>query len=149
MAETSYMKIKIKRFDKSLPLPIHKTAGSVAVDLYCRTDVSIPPKQIDYIPMNVAIKIPDNYFILLAPRSSTHKLGIQGINGVGIMDRDFCGDNDEYHFAVRNFTDNTVSIEKGTRLCQLILIKCETFEVEEVDTMPFQDRGGFGSTGVK
>jgi len=143
------MKLKIKRFDKSLPLPIHKTAGSVAVDLYSRLDMEIKSKEIAYIPMNVAIKITDGYFVLLAPRSSTHKLGIQGINGVGIMDRDYCGNEDEYNFAVRNFTDSPVHIDKGTRLCQLILIKCENFEFDEVDEMSDPSRGGFGSTGVK
>ncbi len=143
------MKLIIKRFDKTLPLPVHKTPGAVAVDLSSRIDVDIKPKEIVYIPMNIALKIPDGYFILLAPRSSTHKLGIQGINGVGIMDRDYCGDEDEYHFAVRNFTDTPVHIDKGTRLCQLVLIKCETFEFEEVEKMTNSTRGGFGTTGVK
>lgn len=143
------MKLLIKRFDKTLPLPAHKTPGAVAVDLCSRLDMDIKPKEIAYIPMNVAIKIPDGYFILLAPRSSTHKLGIQGINGVGVMDRDYCGNDDEYHFAVRNFTDNSVHINKGDRLCQLILIKCENFEFDQVDTMPDTSRGGFGTTGVK
>ncbi|MDD4027231.1 MAG: dUTP diphosphatase [Candidatus Shapirobacteria bacterium] len=143
------MKLKIKRFDKNLPLPVHKTSGAVAVDLYSRLDVDIESKEITYIPMNVAIKVPDGYFVLLAPRSSTHKLGIQGINGVGIMDRDYCGNEDEYHFAVRNFTDSPIHIEKGTRLCQLLLIKCENFEFDEVDDMEEISRGGFGTTGVK
>jgi dUTP pyrophosphatase len=143
------VKLKIKRFDKTLPLPIHKTSGAVAVDLYSRLDVEIKPKEIAYIPMNVVIKIPDGYFVLLAPRSSTHKLGLQGINGVGIFDRDYCGNNDEYNFAAYNFTDNTVKIEKGTRLCQLLLIKCENFEFDEVDEMEDVSRGGFGSTGIK
>lgn len=143
------MQIKIKRFDKTLPLPAHKTPGAVAVDLSSRLPVDIAPGEIAYIPMNVAIKVPDDYFILLAPRSSTHKLGIQGINGVGIMDRDYCGDNDEYHFAVRNFTDSSVHIDKGTRLCQLILIKCESFEFTETESMESPSRGGFGTTGLK
>jgi len=143
------MKLKIKRFDKTLPLPMHKTNGAVAVDLCSRIDIDIKPKEIAYIPMNVAIKIPDGYFILLASRSSTHKLGIQGINGIGVIDRDYCGNEDEYNFAVRNFTDSTVHIEKGTRLCQLVLIKCENFEFNEVDDMESASRGGFGTTGVK
>jgi dUTP pyrophosphatase len=143
------MKLNIKRFDKSLPLPVHKTAGAVAVDLCSRIDLDIKAKEIAYIPMNVAIKIPDGYFIMLAPRGSTHKLGLQGINGVGIMDRDYCGDNDEYHFVVRNFTDATVHINKGDRLCQLVLIKCETFDFVEVDHMDAPSRGGFGTTGIK
>jgi len=143
------MRLLIKRFDKTLPLPVHKTPGAVAVDLCSRIDLDIQPKEIAYIPMNVAIKIHDGYFVLLAPRSSTHKIGIQGINGVGIMDRDYCGDEDEYHFAVRNFTDKSVHINKGDRLCQLVLIKCETFDFDEVDSMPNQSRGGFGTTGIK
>lgn len=143
------MKIKIKRFDKTLPLPVHKTAGAVAVDLYSRLDFNINPKQIAYIPMNVAIKIPDGYFIIQIPRSSTHKLGLMAINSVGVFDRDYCGNDDEYHFAAYNFTDKPVFIEKGTRLCQLLLIKCENFDFDEVDSMEETSRGGFGTTGVK
>ena len=99
--------------------------------------------------MNVAIKIPDGYFILMTQRSSTHKMGIVGLNGVGVFDRDYCGDNDEYHYVAYNFTDKQVNIEKGTRLCQLLLIKCENFEFDETDKMNAPDRGGIGSTGVK
>jgi dUTP pyrophosphatase len=143
------MKLKIKRFDKSLPLPIHKTPGAVAVDLCSRVDMEIKAKEITYIPMNVAIKIPDGYFILLAARSSTHKMGLMPINGIGVIDRDYCGDNDEYNFLVQNFTDNTVKVERGTRLCQLLLIKCENFEFTEVEHLDSVDRGGFGTTGVK
>lgn len=143
------MKLKIKRFDKTLPLPIHKTSGAVAVDLCSRLDVEIKPKEIAYIPMNVAIKIPDGYFIMQTPRSSTHKLGIISANSVGIIDRDYCGNDDEYLFPAYNFTDKMVSIEKGTRLSQLLLIKCANFEFNEVDEMENVSRGGFGSTGVK
>jgi dUTP pyrophosphatase len=143
------MKIKIKRFDKTLPLPVHKTSGAVAVDLYSRLECTIESKQVAYIPMNVAIKIPDGYFIMQVPRSSTHKLGLMGINSVGIFDRDYCGDNDEYNFAAYNYTDASVTIEKGTRLVQLLLIKCENFEFDEVDQMDDNDRGGFGTTGNK
>ena len=143
------MKLKIKRFDKTLPLPVHKTAGAVAVDLYSRTEFTIEPHQFGYVPMNVAIEIPDGYFVMMASRSSTHKMGLTGLNGVGIFDRDYCGDNDEYHFIAYNFTDKTVNIEKGTRLCQLLLIKCENFDFEEVDSMGNASRGGFGTTGNK
>ena len=143
------MKLKIKRFDKSLPLPVHKTKGAVAVDLSSRVDIEIKSKEITFIPMNVALKIPDGYFVLLAARSSTHKMGLMPINGIGVIDRDYCGDNDEYNFLVQNFTDKTVKVEKGTRLCQLLLIKCENFEFEEVEQLDSVDRGGFGTTGVK
>ena len=143
------MKLKIKRFDKSLPLPVHKTSGAVAVDLYSREEITIEPHQLGYVPMNVAIEIPDEYFVMMASRSSTHKMGVTGVNGVGIFDRDFCGDNDEYQYVAFNFTDKPVFLEKGTRLCQLLLIKCENFDFEEVDHLGDTDRGGFGTTGQK
>jgi len=143
------MKLKIKRFDKSLPLPVHKTSGAVAVDLSARIDTVIESHQFAYVPMNVAIKIPDGYFILMTQRSSTHKMGVVGLNGVGVFDRDYCGDNDEYHYVAYNYTDSLVKIEKGTRLCQILLIKCENFDFEEVDKMDSVSRGGFGTTGVK
>jgi dUTP pyrophosphatase len=143
------MKVKIKRFDKSLPLPAHKTKGAVAVDLCSRIDIEIKPKEIVYIPMNVGIKIPDGYFVMMAPRSSTHKLGLVAINSIAIFDRDYHGNDDEYNFAAYNFTNNVVKIEKGTRLSQLLLIKCENFDFEEVDHMGPVNRGGFGTTGVK
>ena len=86
---------------------------------------------------------------MMVPRSSTHKLGLMAVNSIGIFDRDYCGDNDEYGFISLNYTDNPVFIEKGTRLCQLLLIKCENFEFDETDKMNAPDRGGIGSTGVK
>ena len=98
--------------------------------------------------MNVAVKIPDGYFAMLVTRSSTHKLGLMSINGIGVMDQDYCGDNDEYHFAAYNFTDHVVKVEKGTRLTQIVLVKYEKFDIEEVAKMEDSDRGGFGTTGV-
>jgi len=142
-------KVKIKRIDKSLPLPQYKTKGAVALDLCARENISIKPKEIRYIPLNVALQIPDNCWVLVAPRSSTHKLGIMQANGIGIGDRDFCGDNDEYHFAAFNFTDKEVLVEKGTRIAQLMILHFSPVEWEEVENLNQPDRGGFGSSGVK
>ena len=33
-------------------------------------------------------------------------------NGIGVIDRDYCGNDDEYHFAAYNFTDQTVTLKK-------------------------------------
>ena len=113
------MNIKIKRFDKELPIPEYKSEGAVALDLYSRTDISIQPGEVVLIPLNIAVEIPKGYFILLVNRSSTYKLGITCVNGLGIGDYDYCGDNDEYKFPALNYTDQEVTIEKGTRCCQM------------------------------
>ncbi len=141
------MRIKIKRFDKELPLPEYKSKGAVALDLCARETTEIEPKKVKLIPLNIALEIPKGYFVLLANRSSTFKLGITCINGIGVGDHDFCGDNDEYMFPALNYTNKKVVIERGTRCCQMLILPVANVEVEEVDNLENPDRGGFGSTG--
>jgi len=143
----SVVKIKIKRFDKELPLPRYQTQGAVALDLYARETVKIEPGEVKLIPLNIALEIPKGYFVLLANRSSTFKLGITCVNGIGIGDHDFCGDNDEYMFPALNYTKKKVTIERGTRCCQMLILPVAEVNVEEVDNLENPDRGGFGSTG--
>lgn len=141
------MKIKIKRFDKSIPLPEYKTAGAAAFDLAAREETIIEPGETGKIPLNVAVEFPHEYVGILAVRSSTYKMGLSPANGIGIMDSDYCGDADEYHLVVWNRTEQSVKIEKGQRIAQLMVIKKEKFEIEEVEKMEGNNRGGFGTTG--
>src|SRR3989344_1832500 len=121
-------KIKIKRFDKELPLPEYKTAGAAGFDLYAREKTTINPGAVGYVPLNVALETPRDHFLILAVRSSTHKLGLMPANGIGIGDSDFRGDEDEYKIVLLNFTKA---------------------KWQEVDKMSSKTRGGFGSTGKK
>ncbi|MFA7301381.1 MAG: dUTP diphosphatase [Candidatus Shapirobacteria bacterium] len=143
------MQIKIKRLDKSLPLPAYKTAGAAAFDLCSRIDIIVPLHQVVLIPLNVAIEVPKGYHSILMSRSSTQKLGISPANGLGLIDNDYCGDNDEWHFAAINHTDHEVKIEKGMRIAQVLIEKTEIIEIVEVEHLDNIDRGGFGTTGVK
>ncbi len=143
------MHIHIKRIDKSLPLPEYKTKGAAAFDVYARETMTIKAREIAYIPLNICLGIPQGTWVLLANRSSTHKLGITSVNGIGIGDSDFCGDNDEYRFAALNYTDKEVTIERGTRIAQMLIMNHHAVNFEEVDEMKNNDRGGFGSTGLK
>ena len=139
--------VKIKRFDKTFPLPEFKTEGAAAFDLHARIDLEILPHTLAYVPMNVAIEVPRGYFLLLVARSSTHKKGLWMANGVGIMDPDFSGDEDEYKAIYYNFTDKPVLIEKGERMAQGLIIKREEISWQEVDKMENKTRGGIGTTG--
>lgn len=141
------MKVKITRIDKSLPLPIYQTKGSVGCDLYSRVRIKIRPKQTVRVPTNVIIQTPKSYMFLLASRSSTGgKKGLMMVNGVGIGDQDFSGEDDEYHILLLNFTNRTVTIEKGERLAQGIFIPVKKAVWIE-DKPSGKSRGGFGSTG--
>ncbi len=146
---TMSKQIKIKRFDKSLPLPEYKTKGAAGVDFSARETTRLKAGEIGMIPLNLAIAIPKDHFMLLCARSSTYKLGLTMINGIGIIDSDFRGDGDEFRLAVQNFTRKTVTIEKGTRIAQGIFIKFTRAAWKEVSKMTAPTRGGFGSTGHK
>ena len=141
------MKIRVRRFDKDLPLPSYATKGAVALDCISRADVSIPPRSVGYAPLNIALKPPRGNFVLMAARSSLHKRGLMLANGIGIGDEDFAGDNDEYQAALYNFTDVPVEVKRGDRIVQIIVLPFDRVEWEEVNSHGGRDRGGFGSTG--
>jgi dUTP pyrophosphatase len=142
------MKIEIKRFDPTLPMPEFKTKGAVGMDLYARISVTIEPNQTAKIPMNVAVKVPEGYWIMLSARSSTSDFGIMPANGFGTIDQDYCGDKDEIMLRALNFTEETITINRGDRIAQIIFMACiRPDEIIEVEKMNSEDRGGFGTTG--
>ena len=140
------MRIKVKRIDKTLPLPEYHTAGAVAFDLYSRIDAVIQPKTLERLPTNIIIETPKGDMLEIKDRSSTlKKKGL--LVTTGFIDNDYCGDTDEILLQVFNLTDKETHIEKGERLGQGVFIKIEKAEWEETDSMNSNSRGGFGTTG--
>lgn len=142
------MKVKIKRIDKTLELPAYKTSGAVALDCAARVSITIAPKTMELVPMNVCIKLPPSHYVFVAARSSLPKRGLFMAHGVGIGDEDFCGNNDEYRAPLYNYTDSPIIVERGDRIAQIIIKPYEKVEWEEVDDLGAADnRGSFGTTG--
>lgn len=142
------MNVKIKRIDPTLPLPEYKTPGAAAFDIYTREAAVIPPGETAFLPTNLIIATPPGYVLnIFARSSSARKKGLTMRNGVGIIDPDYCGNEDEIHLLVYNFSKQTVAIERGERISQGIFVKIDRGEWEEVETMETTSRGGFGSTG--
>jgi dUTP pyrophosphatase len=141
------MQVDIKRFDQSLPLPAYQTPGAAAMDLSVRKGGVVPPKGMLYLPLNIALKPPAGHFVLMAARSSLHKRGLMMANNVAIFDEDYCGDNDEYKVVLYNFTDQPVTVEKGDRLAQIVVLPYDKVEWQEVASLGNPDRGGYGTTG--
>ena len=141
--------MKVRRIDKSLPLPAYATEGSVGLDTYVREDVVVLPKGHALIPLNVIIKAPQQSFIGVLPRSSTFKkTGLILANSLGVVDQTYCGPQDEILASVYNTTDQKVYIHKGDRLFQLLILNCKIPEIEEVEgDLQEYSRNGFGSTG--
>jgi dUTP pyrophosphatase len=142
------VRLRIKRFDRSLPLPAYQTAGAAGLDLYARVDVTVAPGAVGLVPLNVGLELPAGCWALVAARGSTHRLGLLPVQGIGVGDEDFRGDGDEYRFAFLNFTDRPVTVARGTRVAQLLVLRAERVELEEVEGLGPVDRGGYGTTGA-
>ena len=141
------MKVRIKRIDKELPLPVYETDGSVGFDLVAREEIIIDPDKIKLIPGNVVIEVPKGYMLAVASRSSTpRKRGLTPPHGFGVIDHDYCGPEDEVKIQVYNFSNETVTIARGEKIAQGVFVRVDKFEWEEVDEIREESRGGFGST---
>ncbi len=144
------MHVRIQRIDKSLPLPTYATEGSVGFDLLARETVTIEPGRIELVPGNVIVEVPKGYMLAVASRSSTpKKKGLTPPHGFGVIDRDYCGPEDEVKIQVYNFSEQPVTVERGEKIAQGVFVRVDAFEWEEVDSIREESRGGFGSTDVK
>ena len=142
------MKVKIKRIDKSIPLPIYETDGAVGFDISAREDFVVQPGEIVLVPSNIIVEVPKGYMLIVASRSSTpRKKGVMQPHGFGIIDHDYCGPEDEIKIQVYNFTGGTVEIKRGDKIAQGVFVRIDKFDWEEIDEIKVQSRGGFGSTG--
>ena len=140
-------KIIIKRIDQALALPKYETQGAVAFDLLTRVDTLVPAGKIALVPANIIVKIPKGYMLMLASRSSTPlKKGLSTPHGIGVIDTDYHGPEDELKIQVYNFTDSDITLTRGDRIAQGIFVRVDRFEFDEVDQIDAPSRGGFGST---
>lgn len=144
------MHVKIRRIDPTLPLPNYATDGSVGFDLLARESTVIEPGMIALVPANVVVEVPDGYMLAVASRSSTpKKKGLTPPHGFGVIDRDYCGPEDEIKIQVYNFSSAPVTVERGEKIAQGVFVRVDRFEFEEVDSVRDINRGGFGSTDFK
>lgn len=131
-----------------MPLPEYHTEGSVAFDIYTREETTIEPHSFAVVPGNFILETPPGHMLVIAARSSSaKKKGLSMRNGIGIIDQDYCGNEDEIHIMLQNLTSDPVSVSRGERLAQGVFVKIEKADWQEVDSMAKTNRGGFGSTG--
>jgi len=140
--------VRIKRQSSAVALPRYESEGAAAFDLAAAAAVTIAPGQVALVPTGLVIEVPRGMFLGIFARSSTpFKRGLMVANGVGIVDSDYCGPEDEVKIAVLNFTAAPVHVAAGDRIAQGVLLPSTRVQWEEVDAVRPQSRGGFGSTG--
>src|SRR5688572_7532357 len=141
------LKVRIHRLNPDAVIPKYQTEGSAAFDLAAAEPVAVAPGEVRLVPTGLVIEVPAGMFLGIFARSSTPlKRGLMVANGVGVVDSDYCGPEDEVKIAVVNFTDAEVSVRAGDRIAQGILIDAPRVEWAEAETADVS-RGGFGSSG--
>jgi dUTP pyrophosphatase len=142
------MTIRIHRRHAGAVIPQYQTGGSAAFDLAASERVLVAPGEVRLVPTGLVIEVPAGMFLGVFARSSTPlKRGLMVANGVGVVDSDYCGPEDEIKIAVVNVTTTPVTIEPGDRIAQGILLPAPRVTWEEVDRVRPTSRGGFGATG--
>ena len=145
MSET----IRIKYFSDEIEHLTYIDGKSDWIDLRCAEETALKEGEWKLIPLGVAMQLPEGYEAHIVPRSSTYKnFGIIQTNHMGVIDHSYCGDNDQWYFPALAMRDTVLHV--GDRICQFRIMKNQPKIVfEETDSLSGEDRGGFGSTGIR
>jgi dUTP pyrophosphatase len=143
------MRLKIKRLDLTVPLPAYGTSEAAGFDFAAAHDVTVAPRSIALVRTGLVIGVPPGHFLAIFARSSMPlKRGLMVANGVGVIDPDYCGTRDEVMIQVLNVTDRDVTISRGDRIAQGIILPAPRVTWDEVEEIRPVTRGGFGATGT-
>jgi dUTP pyrophosphatase len=141
------LSVRITKRDPRAVLPAYQSAGAAGFDLAILDDVVVGPRSHALLRTGLGIGVPDDYVFHVYARSSLFpKHGLILANGVGVIDSDYSGPDDEVMISVWNPGDREVRLAAGARVAQGIILARPRVEWVVADaTGP--TRGGFGSTG--
>jgi len=148
----SVIELRIQRLPhaEGLEPPAYETSGSSGMDLRAAIDesIAIASGEGAVIPIGLKMEIPLGYEGQVRTRSglaASH--GLTVLNSPGTIDADYRG---EVKVILMNLGGDTVNIDRGDRIAQLVIAPVTRVVVEEVEEVDETTRGegGFGSTGV-
>jgi dUTP pyrophosphatase len=145
--------VRVKRLPhaEGLALPEYQTERAAGMDLVAALaedeTIFLPMGERLLVPTGLVLEIPPGFEGQIRPRSGIAlTYGVTVLNSPGTIDADYRG---EVKVLLANLGLETFTIERGTRVAQLVIAPTTraTFEVvmELEDTS--RGSGGFGSTG--
>jgi dUTP pyrophosphatase len=144
------MHVKITNKSKH-SLPQYETIGASGMDVRANISdpINIEPLGRALIKTGLFLEMEIGMECQVRPRSGMAlKKGITVLNTPGTVDADYRG---EVGVILVNLSNETVTIEDGERIAQLVFCQVEQVQLLEVEALNESTRGagGFGSTGVK
>jgi dUTP pyrophosphatase len=122
--------------------------GDAGYDLRAAEAATIGPGERASVGTGIAVAIPDGHAGLVLPRSGlASRHGIALVNAPGLIDAGYRG---EVRVLLLNTDrDETFEVAPGDRIAQLLIVRHEAPELQEVESLDETARGaaGFGSTG--
>ncbi len=139
------MNIKVKKLHEDAIIPSKNSFTDAGYDLYALNGDTIKPAERKLVGTGISLAINEKNYGRIAPRSGlAFKHGIDVL--AGVIDSGYRG---EICVLLINLGDKDFTYDKGDRIAQIIIERCEHpewFIVEDLDETSRGD-GGFGSTG--
>jgi dUTP pyrophosphatase len=139
------------RFTRLVPgaiPPSRAHDGDAGYDLHAAEPVTLGAGERAVVGTGIAVAIPAGHAGLVLPRSGlAFKHGIALVNAPGLIDAGYRG---ELRVLLLNTDrEHPFDVEPGDRIAQLVVVRVEALELEELDVLEETGRGvgGFGSTG--
>lgn len=148
MSAEGGLRLRVRRLDDRATLPAYAHPGDAGLDLTTVEALEVPPGGRVAAPTGLAIAVPDGWVGLVHPRSGlARRHGLTVANAPGTIDAGYRG---EVQVLLVNLGQETVRLQPGDRVAQLLLQQVGRATVVEVAELDATDRGhgGFGSTGT-
>lgn len=127
--------------------PTRAHPGDAGLDLKAAENALLFPGDRQAVDTGVSVEIPDGYVGLVCARSgNAARRGVGIVNGVGVIDAGYRG---PVNVLLINHGRDNVTVRRGDRIAQLLIVPIETPSVEIVGSLSDSERGtgGLGSTG--
>lgn len=137
--------LRFQQLDPRAVLPSRGSSFAAGLDIYSIEDLTIGPHERAIARTGLAVAIPHGFYGRVAPRSGLAvKQGLDVL--AGVIDSDYRG---ELCCILYNTSNAYISLEAGSKICQLIIEKIITPNATWVADLDETARGagGFGSTG--
>lgn len=144
-------KLVAKVYSKTGIYPTRKSAKAGAYDVHLPDSLVLEPSETSTVPTGLIIECPKGYDYRVRVRSSVAAQGVIMTTGVGLIDEDYCGAEDELHFILHNLSKERVIFERFARVGQINFVKKPPEIVFQSEPLSYfednETRGGIGSTG--